>query len=88
MYAVKVDYGRERAEARNISSGFLPTYRVKTDSPGKSVRWLVIPGYVFSQKKVRDAIRVQENEGEIIEKISDFGKSSYIGVKKMAEKAL
>ena len=72
MYAVKVEQGRERFEVRRISSGFLPSYRVYSgSSDGASVRWPVIPGYVFSLVMVRNAIIVSEEEWEIIDKLSD-----------------
>jgi hypothetical protein len=72
MYAVQVEQGRERIRVRGISSGFLPSYRVKTaSSDGTSVRNLVVPGYVFTLVKVRGAITVPDEEWEIIDKISD-----------------
>ena len=72
MYAVKVEQGRERFEVRRISSGFLPSYRVYSgSSDGASVRWPVIPGYVFSLVMVRNAIVVPEEEWEIIDRLSD-----------------
>ena len=72
MYAVKVEQGRERFEVRRISSGFLPSYRVYSgSSDGASVRWPVIPGYVFSLVMVRNAIVVPEVEWEIIDRLSD-----------------
>ena len=72
MYAVKVEQGRERFEVRRISSGFLPSYRVYSgSSDGASVRWPVIPGYVFSLVMVRNAIIVSEEEWEIIDRLSD-----------------
>ena len=72
MYAVKVEQGRERFEVRRISSGFLPSYRVYSgSSDGASVRWPVIPGYVFSLVMVKNAIIVSEEEWEIIDRLSD-----------------
>ena len=71
MYAVKVEPGRERPEVRRISTGFLPTYRVYTGSAEeKSVRWLVVPGYVFSLSMTRKAEPVPNEEWEIIDKLS------------------
>ncbi len=71
MYAVKVEQGRERPEVRRISTGFLPTYRVYTGSAeDKSVRWLVVPGYVFSLSMTRNAQLVPNEEWEIIDKLS------------------
>ena len=71
MYAVKVEQGRERPEVRRISTGFLPTYRVYTGSAEeKSVRWLVVPGYVFSLSMTRNAQLVPNEEWEIIDKLS------------------
>ena len=71
MYAVKVEQGRERPEVRRISTGFLPTYRVYTGSEeDKSVRWLVVPGYVFSLSMTRNAQPVPKEEWEIIDKLS------------------
>ncbi len=71
MYAVKVEQGRERPEVRRISTGFLPTYRVYTGSAEeKSVRWLVVPGYVFSLSMTRNAQPVPNEEWEIIDKLS------------------
>ena len=71
MYAVKVEPGRERPEVRKISTGFLPTYRVYTGSAEeKSVRWLVVPGYVFSLSMTRNAQPVPNEEWEIIDKLS------------------
>ena len=71
MYAVKVEQGRERPEVRKISTGFLPSYRVYTGSAEeKSVRWLVVPGYVFSLSMTRNAQPVPNEEWEIIDKIS------------------
>ncbi len=71
MYAVKVEQGRERPEVRKISTGFLPSYRVYTGSAEeKSVRWLVVPGYVFSLSMTRNAQLVPNEEWEIIDKIS------------------
>ena len=71
MYAVKVETGRERPEVRRISTGFLPTYRVYTGSAEeKSVRWLVVPGYVFSLSMTRNAQPVPNEEWEIIDKLS------------------
>ena len=71
MYAVKVETGRERPEVRKISTGFLPTYRVYTGSAEeKSVRWLVVPGYVFSLSMTRNAQPVPNEEWEIIDKLS------------------
>lgn len=72
MYAVKVEQGRERAEVRHISSGFLPSYRVSDGSPDRPyVRSLVVPGYVFTLVRVRLAIPVPDDEWRIIDKISD-----------------
>ena len=63
MYAVKVEQGRERPEVRKISTGFLPTYRVYTGSAAeKSVRWMVVPGYVFSLSMTRNAQPVPKEE--------------------------
>ena len=71
MYAVKVEQGRERPEVRKISTGFLPSYRVYTGSAEeKSVRWLVVPGYVFSLSMTRNAQPVPNEEWEIIDKLS------------------
>ena len=71
MYAVKVEQGRERPEVRKISTGFLPSYRVYTGSAEeKSVRWLVVPGYVFSLSMTRNAQLVPNEEWEIIDKLS------------------
>ena len=71
MYAVKVEQGRERPEVRRISTGFLPSYRVYTGSEdGKSIRWLVVPGYVFSLSMTRNAQPVPNEEWEIIDKLS------------------
>ncbi|MER1994118.1 MAG: hypothetical protein ABS897_08795 [Eubacteriales bacterium] len=71
MYAVKVETGRERPEVRRISTGFLPTYRVYTGSTeDKTVRWLVVPGYVFSLSMTRKAEPVPNEEWEIIDKLS------------------
>ena len=71
MYAVKVEQGRERPEVRKISTGFLPTYRVYTGSAEEqSVRWLVVPGYVFSLSMTRNAKPVPNEEWEIIDKLS------------------
>jgi len=71
MYAVKVETGWERPEVRKISTGFLPTYRVYTGSAEeKSVRWLVVPGYVFSLSMTRNAQPVPKEEWEIIDKLS------------------
>ena len=69
MYAVKVEQGRERPEVRKISTGFLPSYRVYTGDE-RSVRWLVVPGYVFTLSKTRKAEPVPDEEWEIIDKIS------------------
>ena len=69
MYAVKVEQGRERPEVRKISTGFLPSYRVYTGDE-KSVRWLVVPGYVFSLSMTRNAQLVPNEEWEIIDKLS------------------
>ena len=69
MYAVKVAQGRERPEVRKISTGFLPSYRVYTGDE-RSVRWLVVPGYVFTLSKTRKAEPVPDEEWEIIDKIS------------------
>ena len=71
MYAVKVEQGRERPEVRKISTGFLPSYRVYTGSAEeKSVRWLVVPGYVFSLSMTRNAQLVPNEEWDIIDKLS------------------
>ena len=71
MYAVKVEPGRERPEVRRISTGFLPTYRVYTGSAEeKSVRSLVVSGYVFSLSITRNAEPVPNKEWEIIDKLS------------------
>jgi len=69
MYAVKVEQGRERPEVRKISTGFLPSYRVYTGDE-RSVRWLVVPGYVFSLSMTRNAQLVPNEEWEIIDKLS------------------
>lgn len=69
MYAVKVEQGRERPEVRKISTGFLPSYRVYTGDE-RSVRWLVVPGYVFSLSMTRNAQPVPNEEWEIIDKLS------------------
>ena len=69
MYAVKVEQGRERPEVRKISTGFLPSYRVYTGDE-RSVRWLVVPGYVFTLSNTRKAEPVPDEEWEIIDKIS------------------
>ena len=76
MYAVKVVQGWERAEVRHISSGFLPTYRVKTDSADRSVRRLVVPGYVFTLVRVRNAVQVPDGEWEVIDRLSDSADSA------------
>ena len=71
MYAVKVEPDRERPEVRRISTGFLPTYRVYTGSAEeKSVRSLVVSGYVFSLSITRNAEPVPNKEWEIIDKLS------------------
>ena len=69
MYAVKVEQGRERPEVRKISTGFLPSYRVYTGDE-RSVRWLVVPGYVFSLSMTRNAQLVPNEDWEIIDKLS------------------
>ena len=69
MYAVKVEQGRERPEVRKISTGFLPSYRVYTGDE-RSVRWLVVPGYVFSLSMTRNAQLVPNEEWDIIDKLS------------------
>ena len=75
MYAVKVEQGRERPEVRKISTGFLPSYRVYTGDE-RSVRWLVVPGYVFSLSMTRNAQLVPNEEWEIIDKLSASGIST------------
>ena len=80
MYAVKVEQGRERAEVRHFSSGFLPSYRRDSGSSGRgSVRSFVVPGYVFTLVRTRNAVEVPAREWEIIEKISDSRPSAVDG---------
>ena len=70
MYAVKVEFGKERIRVRHYRDGFLPYYISCAESDvGK--RKLVVPGYVFTMTKVNGAEKVPDPDWAVIEAISD-----------------
>lgn len=73
MYSIKVKEGRERVEVRYYSSAFVPTYvqAPQAGAPSKGIRRMIVPGYLFSIRKEKNADPVPEEEWRIIEALSD-----------------
>ncbi len=72
MYCVKVEPGKERIKVRQVTSGFLPSYR-EADEKGRpdERKRFVVPGYVFMLQYAPGAVPVPEDEWKMIEAISD-----------------
>jgi hypothetical protein len=70
MYCVRVSPGTEKKQVSKIADGFLPMYQ-SVNEYGRSGKYPVVPGYVFTQNYVPGTVQVPDDEWKIIEAISD-----------------